>query len=314
MTGLSRNTVLHNAFSSAVLALCILMVSLPSRTDEPVSETLLVMLGSGTPNADPDRSGPGVAIVVNGQSYLVDAGPGIVRRAAAAANKHDIDALRPPNLQRVFLTHLHSDHTIGLPDLILTPWVLERVKTFQVVGPIGSSEMVSNLLQAYEKDITMRLEGLEPASESGIDVWTVEGKTGVVFENDDVTVEAIPVEHGSWDQALAYKFTTADRTIVVSGDTVPSSALVEACNRCDILVHEVYSSEGYKRREPVWQRYHAAFHTSTSQLAEVASQSRPELLVLYHQLYWGTSDDDLVEEVRSGYDGEVVSASDLDVY
>ena len=85
----------------------------------------VVILGTGTPNADPERSGPSVAVVVGDEAYLFDAGPGIVRRAAAA-KKESIEALDSPNLKRVFLTHLHSDHTLGLPDLIFSPENLRK--------------------------------------------------------------------------------------------------------------------------------------------------------------------------------------------
>ena len=88
-------------------------------------KTQIVMLGTGNPNPDPERSGPATAIVVSGASYLIDCGPGIVRRAAAAARR-GIAELEASRLSIVFVTHLHSDHTVGLPDLMLTPWVLER--------------------------------------------------------------------------------------------------------------------------------------------------------------------------------------------
>ena len=123
--------------------------------------THLVLLGTGTPNADPDRSGPAVAVVVNGTAYLVDAGPGVVRRAAAAARR-GISALAAPRLDRVFLTHLHSDHTVGLPDLLLTPWVLERERPLEVFGPRGTAEMTRHLVAAYDADIRRRIDGLQP--------------------------------------------------------------------------------------------------------------------------------------------------------
>src|SRR5438045_1453486 len=113
------------------VVLSVLLTSIGLQTNA-LAQTKVVMLGSGTPNADPDRSGPAVAIVVNGESYLVDAGPGVVRRAALAQRVDSIPALAPAKLRRVFLTHLHSDHTTGLPDLILTPWVLERTVPLDV--------------------------------------------------------------------------------------------------------------------------------------------------------------------------------------
>lgn len=133
-------------------------------------QTALVMLGTGTPNADPDRSGPAVAVVRAGRSYLIDAGPGVVRRAAAAAALHADSALQPRNLRTLFLTHLHSDHTVGLPDLILSAWTLERDVPLEVYGPPGTQAMVDHLLAAYAADIRNRIDGLEPANPTGYQV------------------------------------------------------------------------------------------------------------------------------------------------
>jgi ribonuclease BN (tRNA processing enzyme) len=104
-----------------------------------------------------------------------------------------------------------------------------------------------------------------------------------------------------------------DKVIVISGDTRPTEAIVEACNGCDVLVHEVYSLEKFRGRSADWQAYHAEAHTSTTDLAALATRARPKLLVLYHQLLWGATDEDLVREVRAGYSGMVVSARDLGV-
>jgi ribonuclease BN (tRNA processing enzyme) len=275
--------------------------------------THLVLLGTGTPNADPDRSGPAVAVVVNGSSYLVDAGPGVVRRAAAASAR-GIPALEPSRLDRVFLTHLHSDHTVGLPDLLLTPWVLERERPLEVHGPAGTGEMLGHLMAAYEADIRRRIDGLQPQNATGWRAVPHIVTPGVVYADSDVSVTAIAVPHEDWPEAFAYRFATADRVIVISGDTRPTEAIVDACRGCDVLVHEVYSDAGFARRDSAWQRYHAHAHTSARDLAALAARARPRLLVLYHQLLWGTTPDDLVAEVRRGYDGAVVFGRDLDIF
>jgi ribonuclease BN (tRNA processing enzyme) len=278
----------------------------------PAQPTQLVVLGTGTPNADPERSGPALAIVRNGRSYLVDAGPGIVRRAAAASTRHTLDALAPLNLKVLFLTHLHSDHTVGLPDLILSAWTLERAVPLEVYGPPGTRTMVEHILAAYAEDIRNRVDGLEPANASGWQVNVHEIVPGVAFDDGNVRVVAFAVPHGDWEHAFGYRFESADRVIVVSGDTHASDAVVEACNGCDLLVHEVYSAERFATRPVEWQRYHARAHTSTTELASLATRARPATLVLYHQLYWGTDDARLVLEVeRAGYSGRVVSARDL---
>jgi ribonuclease BN (tRNA processing enzyme) len=281
----------------------------PAQTDARV-----VMLGTGNPNADPERSGPAVAIIAGSRAYLVDAGPGVVRRAAAAARLGD-SALVASRLRIVFLTHLHSDHTTGLADLILTPWVLERKEPLEVYGPPGTKAMVKHLLAAYKEDIRNRVDGLEPANETGYKVNVHEVKPGVVLRDSNVVVRAFAVPHGDWKHAYGYRFETADRAIVVSGDARAGDAVATACNGCDVLVHEVYSAEKFKTRTPEWQTYHARAHTSTTELAQVATRGRAKLLVLYHQLYWGTNDEGLIAEMRAaGYSGRLESAVDLRTY
>jgi len=275
--------------------------------------TQVVMLGTGTPNADPDRSGPSVAVVVNGRAYLVDCGPGVVRRAAAAA-RNGTAALAAQKLGIVFITHLHSDHTTGLPDLILAPWVLERKTPLEVYGPVGVRSMAEHILAAWAEDIRVRNEGLEPEKSDGWQVHAHEVAPGPVYQDANVKVSAFMVTHANWRHAYGYRFETADRVIVISGDTRPSDALAAAAAGCDILVHEVYSAEKFQTRPVEWQRYHADAHTSTTELAALATKVKPRLLVLYHQLYWGTDDAGLVREVHRGYDGAVVSGRDLEVY
>src|SRR5262249_51034927 len=161
--------------------------------------TQIVLLGTGTPNADPDRSGPAVAIVVDETPYLVDFGPGVVRRAAAAYRK-GVKALAMPKLTRAFVTHLHTDHTAGYPDLIFTPWVLEREQPLEVYGPKGLKSMTDHILKAYREDIRIRLEGLEPANETGYKVKVTEIKPGLIYSDQNVRVTAFLVKHGSWKQ------------------------------------------------------------------------------------------------------------------
>ncbi len=275
--------------------------------------TRVVLLGTGTPNAEPERSGSAVAIVVAGTPYLVDLGPGVVRRAKAAYQT-GIAGLEVPKLRFAFITHLHSDHTLGYGDFIFTPWVLERDVPAEVFGPAGLRAMTDHLLAAYEADIRVRLDGLEPANPDGYRVNVHEIEPGLVYEDENVRVTAFLVEHGAWSQSFGYRFETPDRTIVVSGDTGPSPAIAENCRGCDVLVHEVYSQAGFERREPVWQRYHASSHTSSLELGRIAAQAQPGLLVLYHQLLWGSTPAELVDEIRQVYDGAVVYGNDLDVF
>ncbi len=294
----------------AAITLALVAVALPHGQ----SSTRVVLLGTGTPNADPDRFGPSVAIVVGDASYLVDFGVGVVRRAAAA-ERAGIPALAASRLTRAFATHLHSDHTLGLADLILSPWVLERETPLDLYGPRGLSAMTRHLVAAYEDDIRVRTTGGEPRHKHDPHLVNVhEVSPGLVYRDDRVTVTAFAVPHGAWKQAFGYRFQTPDRTIVISGDSGADAHIEDQCRRCDVLVHEVYSEAGFARRPPEWQAYHSKYHTSSRQLGAIASRASPGVLVLYHQLIWSSTEADLVKEVQSAYDGKVVSAHDLDVF
>jgi ribonuclease BN (tRNA processing enzyme) len=274
----------------------------------------VVMLGTGTPNADPDRYGPAVAIVVDDATYLVDFGVGVVRHAAAA-ERSGIKALAATNLTHAFATHLHSDHTLGLADLILTPWILDRPTPVTLYGPRGLRAMTDHLLAAYADDVRIRTRGGEPKHRHDPRIVNVHEITpGIVYRDERVTVTAFAVRHGAWEQAFGYRFQTPDRTIVISGDTGPESHIEDQCRQCDLLVHEVYSESGFAKRPPEWQAYHARYHTSTRQLGAIAARAQPKQLVLYHQLIWSSTEEELLKEVRSAYGGNVVSAHDLEVY
>lgn len=284
-------------------------------TAQSVPRTQLVVLGTGTPNADPERSGPALAVVRGERSYLVDAGPGIVRRAAAASARHGITALEPKQLRVLFLTHLHSDHTVGLADVILSAWTLERDVPLEVYGPPGTKAMIDHLLAAYAADIRNRVDGLEPANDSGWRVNVHEVTPGLILDDGNVRVRAFAVPHGDWEVAYGYRFDSDDRSIVISGDTRASDAVATACNGCDLLAHEVMSAERLVTRPAAWQRYHRNAHTSTTELAAIATRARPRQLVIYHQLFWGTDDIGLVREMRAaGYIGALDSARDLAIY
>lgn len=290
-------------------------------------ETKLVLLGTGTPNACPDASGPSSAVVVGDRAYLVDFGPGVVRQAAKAY-RNGIDALRPDRLVTAFCTHLHTDHTAGYPDLIFTPWVLERKEPLRVFGPKGIRDMTEHLLKAYKVDIDFRINGFEKANEVGYRVETQGITSGVIYRDDRVTVEAFPVSHGTLE-SYGFKFTTPDRVIVISGDTAPLEIVAEKAKGCDILLHEVEYTAGLAAREPKWQKYHREVHTLSVDLAEIAKKARPKLLVTYHRIYHMEIQDNTVdvgaemarrneailEEIRNaGYEGPVVNGMDLDVF
>jgi ribonuclease BN (tRNA processing enzyme) len=169
-------------------------------------------------------------------------------------------------------------------------------------------------LSLVAQDIEVRINGNQPQNESGIVVNAHEIDAGKVYEDDRVRVIAFAVEHGAWPHAFAFRFDTAERSVVISGDTTPAESVVEACSGRDVIVHEVYAKAGFDRREPEWQAYHAASHTSGVDLGEIAARAEPRLLVLYHQLLWGATEEELLAEIARSFDGDVVSAQDLEVY
>jgi ribonuclease BN (tRNA processing enzyme) len=288
----------------------------------PATQTQVVMLGTGTPPADPDRSGPATAIVVNGTPYLVDFGAGVVRRAKSAFVDKGIAALDPVKLRVVFATHLHSDHTVGYPDLILTPWVLGRRVPLEVYGPRGIKAMTEHVLEAYSADFEARSRDSKlytvGAFPEGHAVNAHEIGPGVVYKDANVAVTAFATKHTM--ESYGYRFDTADRSIVISGDTNPTQATVDACRGCDVLIHEVLTHDWLSRR-PDFHQYAARHHTTTTQLTELATKAKPRLLILYHA---SLSIRPTVDSERStiatllgemsAYAGRVVVARDLDVY
>lgn len=278
--------------------------------------TKVVVLGTGNPSADPERWGPAVAIVTNGKAYLVDCGPGVVRRAASA-EKNGIASLKAKELKIVFVTHLHSDHTLGYPDLIFSPWVLGRKQPLEAYGPQGLKKMTEHIEKAWAEDIKIRRDGLEQENAEGYKVNVHEISAPdlrVVYRDENVTVSAFPVKHGTWKQAFGYKFEAKDRTIVLSGDTAPTDEVVKACNGCDVMLHEVFNPHGEELKEQHWKEYFATFHTSPAELGEIARKAHPKLLVVYHQSLEKLPESDLLEQIGREYKGEWVAAKDLGVY
>lgn len=307
--------------------LTVFLPSISCASPDTGTHTRLVLLGTGTPQPDPDRSGAATAVVVNGSAYLVDFGPGVVRRAAAAQRDHGVAALAPTNIRVVFATHLHSDHTAGYPDLILTPWTMGRNTPLEVYGPKGLKQMTDHILQAYREDIAIRRDGLEKESSEGIRVTAHEIKAGIVYKDANVTVTAFPTRHGEWKESYGYRFDTADRSIVISGDTTPQQATIDACNGCDILLHEAQTLKFVNNpRRPNAQGYDikayvASYHTTTEQLVALATKAKPKLLVLYHNPItltpekrpFASTPEDLLSEMKS-YKGTIAVGRDLDIY
>jgi len=276
--------------------------------------TRVVVLGTGNPIPDARRAGASIAVIHKGEAYLFDVGAGAVHNATIARYKYDIPSLYPSQICCLFLTHLHSDHTLDYPELAQTLWWRRR-KPLSAWGPAGLAGMTEGVYRMFAADLEIRINGIQPVPNAeAYKVEVTEIEAGVVFEKGDLRIEAFDVPHGEVKPAFGYRITTADRSIVISGDTALSDALLEKSRGVDLLFHEVISDSGLAANTGFWQRYHKSYHTLASDLGRLASDAKPGLLVLYHGLYYGVPESVIVDEVRATYDGDVVLANDLDVF
>lgn len=279
----------------------------------PSAAARVIMLGTGSPVPDPQAHGPATAIVIGSRVFLVDAGAGVTRQLAAAGFP------RVRQIEATFLTHLHSDHTLGYPDLIFTTWIMGRREPLVVFGPPGLRRMTDLLMDAWREDLDSRIRGLERETEAWLKVDAREIAPGVVYDRDGVRVSAIGVKHGDWKSAFGFRFETPGKTITISGDAAPSDALVEAAKGSDIFIHEVYiAGRVAPENRPggeLWPQYMREFHTSNIELGRLAARVKPGLLVLHHVLRMGGTDEELLAGIREGgYTGRVAIARDLDVF
>ncbi len=279
---------------------------------QAVAPARVIMLGTGSPVPDPQAQGPATVIAVGSRLFLVDAGAGVTRQLAAAGFP------RIKEVEATFITHLHSDHTLGYPDLIFTTWIMGRRAPLLVFGPPGLVRMTDRLMDAWREDLDVRIHGLERETEAWLKVDAREIAPGVIYDKDGVRVTAVGVKHGDW-RTFAFRFDTPGKSITISGDTAPTDALAEAAKGSDVLVHEVYDAARVKPENrpggEFWPQYMREFHTSNVELGRFAARVRPGLLVLYHVLRMGGSDDELLAGIREGgYTGRVAIAHDLDVY
>ena len=278
------------------------------------SETKLIILGSGTPNPDPERYGSGYAVVVNDEAYIVDFGPGIVRRISAMSPTWggEFPSMELENINTAFLTHIHSDHSGALADLILTPWIMGRDEPLDLYGPEGLKAMSENITEAYIDDINYRLYGSQPANELGFTTNVTEiSDDGTIFKDNNIEVIAFKNAHGDFKNSFGFLFITDDKRILFSGDTAVSNNLMKYGKNLDILVHEVFSSETFVNKTKDWQIYHQAHHTSSIDLGIIADELQPKKLVLSHILFWGASEESLLKDVRKNFNGETIIAADL---
>jgi len=303
-TGFSR--VLPTLFSTLVLCL----------SGQVLAETRVIILGTGTPVPDAQRAGAGVAVVVDGTAYLFDAGSGVHHRAIEAAQTLNIPGLNPQDVNMLFVTHLHSDHIHDMDNFAMSRW-WSRVQRLQIYAPTGIRDYVREMTAMAKIEADLRTAGTPAQVITDPEGYVAEAHeiaAGFVFSNDQIRVEAFDVPHGEIKPALGYKITTADKTIVISGDTTYSEEVARQASGVDLLIHEVMSGDNLDTQSEFWQLYHGHSHTRASDVARVAAQAKPGKVVLYHILFFGASPAAIVSEVTRDYDGDVVMANDLDEF
>ena len=275
------------------------------------SETKVILLGTGTPHPSIKNRGPATAVVYNNRVFLFDVGSGVMDQVSGA----NLPISGP---EATFITHLHSDHTLGYADLILTTWIMGRTKRLEIYGPIGLERMTNLLLDSYSEDINIRINGLEKEKPDIYKVNVHEIDEGVVYDSADVKVTAFRVLHGNWNFAFGYRIDTPDKSIIISGDTRPCENLINYAKNCDILIHEVYPANRLHIEDrpggELWPQYCKEFHTSDIELGQIAAEVKPGKLILSHIVRMGASDEELINNIRKGgYNGVVIIGEDLEV-
>lgn len=270
-------------------------------------EIKVTLLGTGAPPPVMHRFGPSILVEAGGQKFLFDAGRGALQRLAQLKVRwQDVDA--------VFLTHLHSDHVIGFPDLWLTGWLVGtgRDRPLHVWGPRGTKRMMSHLEQAYEFDIRIRLYD-DRAAPEGVVVLAEDIGEGVVLEKGGLKITAFDVDHKPVKPAFGYRVDYGGRSVVLSGDTRVSQNLIRHAQGVDLLVHEVVSPETFQRAGVRPERAQAVIdhHVTPEQAGEVFAKTKPRLAVYSHIVLPIATEQDLLPPTRKTYSGPVEVGEDL---
>ena len=274
----------------------------------------VTLLGTGTPIPNPDRFGPCTLVEAGSAKFLIDAGRGaVIRLSQLAVPIGSIDVQ--------FLTHYHSDHTSGVPDVWLTGWLSshfgQRTKPYRVMGPPGAKRLMDNLERAYADDIKIR-HADEQFPLAGIATEVTEfDRDGVIYDKDGVKVIAFEVDHGDVIKpCYGYRFEYAGRVVVLSSDTRYNANVIKHGVSADLLVHEVASAGPALMSEPSVQRI-IGHHTTPRDAGRVFAQTKPKLAVYTHLVLIGSQQvaaptiEDIVAETRETYDGPLAVGEDL---
>jgi ribonuclease Z len=267
----------------------------------------ITLLGTGAPPPRLDRFGPSTLIEVGNHKFIFDAGRGAMQR---------IHQLGIPfsDITGIFLTHHHSDHVVGFPDLWLTGWIGrpwgKRRQPLQVWGPDGTRQMMEHLPQAFAVDIRVRSKNYPS---EGVKLLAQEIKEGVVLNRDGIKVTAFEVDHGGEDlPAYGYRIDYQGRAAALSGDTTFNENLIRHAQNADVLVHEVTAARGAGAESPEQLKRIGSNHTTPDQAGEIFSRVQPKLAVYNHLLlFGGATAEDLIPATRKNYSGPLMVGEDL---
>jgi ribonuclease Z len=255
----------------------------------------VTLLGTGTPFPNTERFGSAILVEVAGKRLLFDCGRGVViRLTQAGVSPKDIDGL--------FLTHLHSDHVVGIPDLWLSGWFMGRNKPLPTWGPLGTLSMAKHLSQAFAFDVRIRQSAPDPLPAKGVEIDAKDVEQGEIYNDGSARISAFLVDHGTVKPAFGYRVDSADHAVVISGDTKFCQNLVDFARGADCLIHVAWSP-GWKNRTPPSERSIA----SAEDAGRVFAIVKPKLGVVYHY----KDEEGLWDAVRKEYQGPLVIARDL---
>ena len=293
----------YRTVGAAIRTGCYILLLLMSSAVATADVMVVTLLGTGTPRPEIERGSSAVLVEAGTQKLLLDAGRGVAQRVYQLRLDYD-------TINKIFITHLHYDHIIGLPDLMLSGWVFQRTNPIRLWGPVGSKAHVQQIQEAYVADISLRKQHTDlPAAGIRVDVREIE--EGVVYSEDGLTVEAIEVDHGVVKPAFGYRIDYRGRSLVFSGDTRYSEKIAKHAEGVDLLIHEIAdASDALLERNPRLRKV-ISYHTRPAELNRLLQKSNPRQTVLVHALILGKDRADVLSEIKSGYEGEVMFGEDL---